>query len=311
MTVARTFSVINKAKADFSSIYVQPDPRAYFRELGGLDYVIPHLAQPIFRQLAEARIRAKGGPITVLDLGCSYGVNGALMKYPLTLDVMQDRYTNRAMQELSPEELCAFDRRFFSSWPTRTDLRVIGLDVSREAVAYAERCGAIDHGIVRDLETEELATEEREALAAVDMIVSTGCVGYVTSKTFDKLAACTIQGHVPWVASFVLRMFAYDPIAATLARQGLPTERFEGATFIQRRFRDEQEMGATLTALAERGISAAGKESEGLFHAELFVSRPREEIAAAPINGILSIASGANRRYAPTARMRPRRSRPG
>src|SRR3546814_7778219 len=78
MSATEDFSSINRSKADFSAIYVQPDPRAYFRTLGALGYVIPHLARPVFDQLIEARQRAKGGgPITVLDLGCSYGVNAA------------------------------------------------------------------------------------------------------------------------------------------------------------------------------------------------------------------------------------------
>src|SRR3546814_7151487 len=57
------FLEINRGKADFSAIYVQPDPRAYFRTLGALGYVIPHLARPVFDQLIEARQRARGGQI--------------------------------------------------------------------------------------------------------------------------------------------------------------------------------------------------------------------------------------------------------
>src|SRR3546814_4460330 len=37
------------------------------------------------------------------------------------------------------------------------------------------------------------------------LIVSTGCVGYVSNRTFERLAACTAHGEAPWVASFVLR----------------------------------------------------------------------------------------------------------
>src|SRR3546814_7020588 len=88
MSATEDFSSINRSKADFSAIYVQPDPRAYFRTLGALGYVIPHLARPVFDQLIEARQRAKGGgPITVLDLGCSYGVNAALMKYAINYEI--------------------------------------------------------------------------------------------------------------------------------------------------------------------------------------------------------------------------------
>jgi len=131
----------------------------------------------------------------------------------------------------------------------------------------------------------------------------------VTSRTFDKLAACHLNGVTPWVASFVLRMFSYDLIAASLACRGLGTEKFEGATFIQRRFRDEDEMAATLAAVRARDLRPAGKEEAGLLHAELFVSRPPEQVEALPINSMLSIASGANRRYGAAARWSPARAR--
>lgn len=307
MTAMEDFSAINRHKADFTSIYMQPDPRAYFRTLGSLGYVIPHLARPIFDQLVEARQRAKGGkPITVLDLGCSYGVNAALMKYALSYDQLAERYDALSFIPLSADEILALDRHYYAAWPRRRDIRVIGLDVSKPAVSYAEASGALDIGIVADLEQEDVPDWAADELAKVDLIVSTGCVGYVTNKTFDKLAVCTANGEAPWVASFVLRMFDYNEITQTLKRQGLVTEKFEGATFVQRRFRDEEEMRGALDAVTQRGLSAAGKETDGLFHAELFVSRPKTEAQASPINRMVSIASGVNRNYGRRPRVTPR-----
>ena len=43
-----SFTQLNQAKMDFSDLYDQRDPRNYFKYLGQLDYIIPHLAQPIF-----------------------------------------------------------------------------------------------------------------------------------------------------------------------------------------------------------------------------------------------------------------------
>lgn len=289
------FSSTNQSKADFSSIYVQPDPRSYFRTLGGLGYAIPHLARPIFDQVIEARQRAKGGPITVLDLGCSYGINAILMKYALSYDQLVERYDALAQQTLTSSELLQLDKHFLAAWPRKRDIRVIGLDVSRQAVGYAEACGALDIGIVADLENDPVPAWALPELAKVDLIVSTGCVGYVTSKSFEKLVACSAQA--PWVGSFVLRMFDYAGIAHTLRGHGLQTEKFEGASFVQRRFRDEEEMRGTLDALAQRGISPAAKEADGLFHAEFFCSRPPAICAAEPVQKLVSVSSGVNRSY--------------
>ncbi|MEL0029183.1 MAG: hypothetical protein VW625_11120, partial [Perlucidibaca sp.] len=132
--------------------------------------------------------------------------------------------------------------------------------------------------------------------------------GYITSKTFEKLAVCTTNGEAPWVASFVLRMFDYTDITRTLARQHLVTQKLEGATFIQRRFRDEAEMRGTVEALAQRRVNPAGKEADGLFHAELYFSRPEAESAAHPINRLVSVASGVNRNYGKRPRLTARQT---
>lgn len=297
-----SFADTNRAKADFNSIYVQPDPRAYFNVLGGLDYVIPHLAQPVFQQLIAALRRKRRKPLTVLDLGCSYGVNGALMKYGITLDVLRERYGAAALQRVSAAELARLDRNFFGGWPADAHLRVIGLDVSKPAIDYAQACGAIDIGIAADLENGELPAWAAAEIGKVDLIVSTGCVGYVSDRTFARLLNGRSGTEAPWVASFVLRMFGYDAIDRTLAAHGLVTEKFEGATFVQRRFRDTTELDGTLDALEARSIDGAGRESEGLFHAELFVSRPQQDVVRATLPRIVSIASGINRRFGPRPR---------
>jgi hypothetical protein len=289
------YSQINASKKDFDGLYIQKDPREYFKYLGQLDYIIPHLAQPVFAQLIRARAEWQGGPVTVLDLGASYGVNGALMKYALDFDALRQRYTSPALTPLASGDLLALDRAYYSAWPANLPVRVIGLDISESAVEYAQACGAVDVGLAVDLEKREPTTAEAKLFAEVDLIVSTGCVGYVTDTTFRRLGKFAREGRRAWVASFVLRMFPYDAIAATLAEQGLTTEQFEGATFVQRRFADREEMEATLRAVEARGNDTRGHETEGLLHADLFVSRPHSEVERCPLQRLVSVVSGANK----------------
>jgi len=153
----------------------------------------------------------------------------------------------------------------------------------------------------------------------VDIIVSTGCVGYVTSRTFERVLKAASSGRSPWVASFVLRMFPFDEIAATLTNYGLVTELYEGANFVQRRFASRDEMEATIQAVEGRGLDTSGREAEGLFNANLFVSRPREEIERRPIQKMITVVSGMNKlwnvganvlgSYGPSARRRARAER--
>ena len=292
----RDFVAANQAKLNFDDIYTKDDPRDYFRVLGGLDYVIPDVARPIFRQLIEARRAELGRPVTVLDIGCSYGINAALMCYPVTFETLYDRYLARGMQELPASEIVELDRHFFASWPKREDVRVIGMDISGPAIEYAVACDLLDFGIVGDFENGKPTREQCAALKSVDIIVSTGCVGYVTERTFEKLAVC-MEGVTPWVASFVLRMFPYEDIERTLAAQGLSTERFEGTTFVQRRFGDRDEQRGVMEKLKAKGISPSGKEADGHYHTELFVSRPKQAADKCPLQSMISVAAGLNRRY--------------
>lgn len=320
MKTIASFAELNEGKVNFDDLYTAKDPRNYFKYLGQLDYVIPHLAQPIFQQLIRARAELQDEPVTVLDLGSSYAVNGALMKYQVGYETLRERYTAPALQTLSSEELLDLDRAFFKAWPKNRNVRVIALDVSDNAVRYAQDCSAADLGLVADLEERDPTPEQAEALADVDLIVSTGCVGYVTSKTFARLARVTRPGRTPWVASFVLRMFPYDLIEAKLAEQKLKTEKFEGATFVQRRFANREEMEATVMAVERRGLDTRGLEAAGLYHADLFISRPRAEIERVPIQRLVSVVSGANvpwtvgtnvlGGFGPAARKRARSERP-
>lgn len=290
-----SFSRLNQDKMDFSNLYTSNDPREYFKYLGQLDYIIPHLAQPVFQQLIRARAALQQGPVTVLDLGCSYAINGALMKFGLGYEALRQRYTAPALQSVSSDDMLALDRAYYRSWPKHPDVRVIGLDISENAIRYAEGCGILDSGLAIDLESRDPTPEEAAALGDVDLIVSTGCVGYVTSATFRRLAKAMRGPRAPWVASFVLRMFPYDEIAATLAQQGLVTELYESATFVQRRFADRAEMEATIRAVEARGLDSYGRETDGLYHANLFVSRPPADIARQPIQKLVSVVSGANK----------------
>jgi hypothetical protein len=171
--------------------------------------------------------------------------------------------------------------------------RFVGLDVSAPAIRYAKRVGLLDEGIVADLERGTLPQDAARVVGDVDVILSTGAVGYVTDKTFRALLGA--MPSAPWIISFVLRMFPYESFAALFAEHGLVTERFAGALFVQRRFRDIAEFESGLERLASRGVRTDGFESDGLLRAELFLSRPAGDVEAARLDDIVTVCSGRNR----------------
>lgn len=282
------FEEINEAKANMDHIYDQLDPRAYFRELRKLGYAIPGLAKPIFQKLISRLRRQPNDIVHVLDLGCSYGVNAALLKHDLSMSELYELWGNKAHLEVTPEEVVAHDRRFFGNLDESGDIEVIGLDVAESAIEFAEEAGLLDEGIAVNLETEPLPRLAKESLAPVDLVMSTGCVGYVTEKSFDRLLPAVTQGQAPWMANFVLRLFPFDAIEETLNDWGYVTEKLEGRTFVQRQFASADEQEQVLEQLCERGIDPTGQEAEGNLLAEFYLSRPANELAGTPIESLLS-----------------------
>lgn len=285
------FKPANDAKADFDDIYNRTDPRAYFRTLKKYGYAIPETAKPVTRAVLRA-LRAMRGltRLRLVDLGCSYGVNGALLKHEMSLRDLYEHYTAPDAAALDREELLVRDKAFLESHPPRPEIEMVGLDAAPEAVAYASEAGLIDEGVAANLEDIAPEPADAEVLGTADLVVSTGCVGYVTGTTFARILDTAVEAQ-PWVASFVLRMFPYDEIEAVLAERDLVTEKLEGVTFRQRAFASAEERDGVLAQLQSLEIDTEGKEALGHFHAEFFLSRPSAEVARLPLAELVNLAA--------------------
>src|SRR5690606_9187340 len=170
------FVAINSSKANFDEIYSMEDPRGYFSVLGSLDYMIPDIAEPIVRQLLAARRERYRGVPHVLDVGSSYGINAAVHRFTVVFSVLRRRCTRHEVAALSSAELARLDKNYYAGWPDVGLARFIGLDSSAPAINYAKRVGLIEHGIVADLEANDLGAEDARALESVNVVLSTGAV---------------------------------------------------------------------------------------------------------------------------------------
>ncbi|EMD24523.1 methyltransferase type 12 [Amycolatopsis azurea DSM 43854] len=255
-------------KINFDDIYTEPDPRAFFGTLRRLDYGIPQQAKAYFAKLIDEYRSERDVKVpTVLDLGCSYGVNAALHRCDTSMERLYDHYASAG--SLSRDDLIARDRRMVERLAVGDEVRFIGLDASAPALDYALAAGFIDDAIHADLENEDPTEEQRALLADVDIVVSTGCVGYVTEKTLVRIA----RENRPWMAHFVLRMFSYGPVADSLGELDYETAGIDGV-FRQRKFASEEEQTQILDNLSVAGLDPRGLEADGRLYARLFVSRP-------------------------------------
>jgi len=281
------FEDINEAKAAMDHIYNQSDPRAYFHELSKLDYAIPDTAKPIFQKLIGHLQQRQNDTVHVLDLGCSYGINAAILKHDLSMDELYEHWGQKKMTDTTSEGVVSQDQQFFADIDAAEDIEMIGLDQAENAIAYGVESGLLDEGLAVNLETEPLSALAKEKLAPVDLVTSTGCVGYLTEKSFDRLLPVITEGHQPWIANFVLRLFPFDAIAKSLNKWGYVTEKLEDQTFFQREFASDDEREQVLEQLRDRGVDPTGKEAEGYFLAEFYLSRPMKDAAEVPIERLL------------------------
>jgi SAM-dependent methyltransferase len=261
-------------KITLDHIYNQPDPRKYFQTLRELSYSLPQLAKPYFLKVFQAYREAEGRELQqVVDIGCSYGINAALLKCDATMDELYNRYGHRENAQ-TRDTLLERDRALVQSRKQLADVRFVGLDVSQPAVDYALQAGLLDAGATADLEHHDASQELRAILAQSDVVISTGCIGYVTERTLARVATATGDRR-PWMANFVLRMFPFEPIDRALSDLGYETRQIK-QLFKQRRFASQMEQDQILDTLADAKVDPKGYETDGWLYAQLHLSRPRE-----------------------------------
>lgn len=270
-------------KADFTEVYYQPDPRAYYEALGALDYEIPTHGRNVFDVVLD-EIRDDDEAPTVLDLCCSYGVNAALLNHDLTLDEVQHHYASAA--SLPRTALVDHDREWFGARRRDDAVDVLGLDISQPAIDYAVEAGLLADGVVADLEATELRDVDAEKLATVDLITVTGGVGYVNERTFEQVLGAV--DDPPWVAALSLRWVDFEPIAEVLDSHGLVTEKVDGFVVPQRRFANDNEQQFVMDRLDSQGLAPTAIERNGQHGAELYVARPADGTPTTTLDEVLT-----------------------
>ncbi|SFU23041.1 class I SAM-dependent methyltransferase [Mesorhizobium sp. YR577] len=275
-------------KINLNNIYNNPDPIDYFSTLSRLGYRIPQEAKPKFQQLIQARrSTAESESAKVVDLGCSYGVNGALLKHGLSMDELYQLYRAAGADDL--DALLQRDHRLYAE-PADATLEMVGVDPANRAISYAVDAGLLDAGVATNLEKSDPTPEDTTVIENADLIISTGCIGYVTETSLERLLETSLDSR-PWMAHFVLRMFDFGASEEMLGQHGYVTEKLEGL-FRQRRFASAEERQHVLDNLSRLGIDTTNAEETGWYLAELHVARPEEVAKSMPLGELLNSGAG-------------------
>jgi hypothetical protein len=267
----RLSSDLGGTKHDFAPTYDRVWPHAYLKAHLALDYVIPHNAKTVFNQVIANCMRDRQKErLKIIDVGCSYGINAALLKCDLALDEL---YAAALPGGALYKRNIDAHRVFFDKSIHRDDLVIVGVDPARRAIGYAKTVGLIDAAVTSDLERHDPSEQDVELLRGADLIISTGCVGYVTERTFDRLYRVVSQSR-PRVACFVMHPFPYGRIAETLDAYGLQTREIETWRQRQRRFSTSGERRSIVSSMKQLDMDSRLERTTGYVYASFHLSLP-------------------------------------
>ena len=147
-------------KADFSDIYIQPDPVASTGRFSALDYTIPERGREVFAVVLDELRETRPSPM-VLDLCCSYGINAAVLNHGLTFGEIEAT-TPRPRASTGGDDRATGPGTAPAGCPTPSPWSV---SMSQPAIDYAVEAGLLVDGVVADLERDALTIEDGARLA--------------------------------------------------------------------------------------------------------------------------------------------------
>ena len=270
-------------KINLNNIYNNPEPTTYFSTLSRLDYRIPQDAKPRFQRLIEARRNAtETEPTKVVDLGCSYGVNGALLKHGFSMDELYRIYESSGADD--PVDLLQQDRDRYAD----------PVDAALEMLVSIRRTARYP---MRSMRACSMAALRPTSRTGTD---GTRCCGDRKRRPYHfdgmrRLCYRDFTGTAPGseprqppldgafrAAHVRFRCCGRNAESAWLChgKAGRPVST---ATICFHRGTEH-----VLDNLYRLGIDASGAEETGWYLAELHVARPEEVAKSLPLSEILN-----------------------
>lgn len=268
-----------EVKKDFTNIYTQKTPYSYLKEMQVLQYRIADHTKPLYLSLAEQLYDKLQRPINILDIGSSYGINSALLKHNLVMSELDDFFLTK------DEPTIKQTKQFFENQPQNDHLNFYQIDISHPALAFSENVGLCKKGICTNLETNNSRLSQE--LPKFDMVIATGCIGYIGYKAFSNLfevikkqksysSQLESQNITPIFAFSVLRIFDMEKIQKTFDYYGYSLVNSDLEPIPQRQFSDTDEQSQTLSLLREKGVDTKKYEDDGHFYADFYVASPKK-----------------------------------
>ncbi len=179
------------------------------------------------------------------------------MKYNLTMSDLDDFFLE---QEPSIEQ----SKQFFENLSPDDTLDFYQIDISQPALKFSENTGLCKKGICVNLESGNLPIQD---LPQADMIIATGCIGYIGYKAFSNLfeliKKTATESNLessekgPVFAFSVLRIFDMEKIQKVFDHYGYSLS---------------EEKYKTISLLHGKGIDTKWLEDDGHFYADFYIA---------------------------------------
>ncbi len=243
-----------------------------------LEYDISDSTKPLYNSIIEQLEETLSRPINVLDVGSSYGINSSLMKYNLTMSELSDFF----LKESKPTKKETI--QFYEKCTINDNMNFYQIDISEEALTFSEEMNLCERGINVDLEAEKL--NFLESLPRMDIVIATGCVGYIGYKAFSNLLKVIknrqsnsneseTEYTAPIFAFSVLRMFDMKDIEEIFEMYNYSIVKSDINPIRQRNFSDPEEKAQTISLLHDMEINTKKYEDDGNFYADFYIARSK------------------------------------
>lgn len=267
-----------KIKKNFTNIYTQDSPYEYLKEMDRLEYSISDTTKSLYNSIIEQLEETLSRPINVLDLGSSYGINSSLMKYDLTMAELNNFFLNGTKPTKKET------KQFYDEHTSNDNINFYQIDISEEALKFSEEMDLCKRGMNVDLEAEKLNL--LESLPKMDIVIATGCIGYIGYKAFANLLKVIKNRQfnynkskkdyvAPIFAFSVLRMFDMEDIIEVFEMYDYSVVKSDIKPIHQRNFSDPKEKAQTISILHSKGVNTEKYEDEGNFYADFYIAKSK------------------------------------
>jgi len=250
-------------KKSFASIYAQRSPDAYFSALSALKYrsydFAWEWAQRASLGMGESHWRGK----TVVDVGCSYGINGLSLKCGLPFSTAS-----------TIAEVCGdYVNLFAALSEKRRSIRIVGVDTAVSATEFALDAGLIDDAITTDVNTENLSEADRGVLGGgVDLLLASGVFSYVGAEGFERLLNAIDPNSGFEFVGWPLFGDDLSALVKVCRDQGLTSFRHTEALLPQRLYASDEERDSYRQRALERGLDFDNTLADRFLCATQFVA---------------------------------------